>query len=328
MRRKRIHNYLEFEKEIEGKMKKTIVLCSYNGEKFITEQLDSLKNQTVAPDEVIIYDDCSTDQTVPIIKDYIQKYQLDHWHVKVNEKNQGWKINFIRGLKEANGDIIFPCDQDDIWNEDKIEKMSAIMEQDEKVQVLAANYEILYEGEEYQKISDVFSKEIAFDGKYHKVEADEKGVYIMRPGCVMALRKTFIDYAMNYYFENYPHDALFWRTAVFCDGLYLHNYAAIKFRRHGGNASDAKKHTWKEKYESVCYYIKVIDYLMKMTKDRDDIEKTKILERTRKVWVVRKRFYETGNPILWMRLLMGYKTYYLTLKAVLGDLYLVIRKKG
>ena len=57
-------------------MKVSIVLCSYNGEKYIEEQLDSLRVQTRPADEVMIFDDRSTDRTVKIVQDFISKYEL------------------------------------------------------------------------------------------------------------------------------------------------------------------------------------------------------------------------------------------------------------
>lgn len=305
-------------------MKKTIVLCSYNGEKYIKEQLESLKRQSVKPDEVLVFDDRSTDHTTEIVQQFIDENKLNNWKLIVREKNMGWKKGFIDAFKQADGDIIFPCDQDDVWDEYKIEKMSSVMEMDENVQVLVGNYRTLYEGEEYQKIDKVFSRDLSNDGTYHKINADEKGVYICRPGCVMAFRKSFFEFAMQYYFEDYPHDALLWRNAVYADGLYQLNYEVIAYRRHGGNASDVKKHTRKEKYESVCYYIQVIDQLMKMTLQKEDKEKAALLERTRKVWELRKKYYETGNIFCWLKLFLFNRKYYLTLKAVLGDLYLVM----
>lgn len=308
-------------------MKKSVVLCSYNGEKYIECQLESLLKQTVQPDEVLIFDDRSTDRTVEIIKNFIEKNSLKTWKVVVNEKNMGWKKNFIQAFEKVQGEIIFPCDQDDIWDKMKIEKMSGILQSDSKVQVLAANYCALYEGKEYRKISGVFAKGISMDGSYHKIEADEKGVYILRPGCVMAIRKSFFEFAMKYYFDDYPHDALLWRNAVYADGLYQYNYEAIQFRRHSGNASDAKQHTKKEKYESICYYIKVIDYLIKMARDREDEEKIQLLLRTRKFWELRKKFYNTGKLRYGFQLFALNRKYYLTTKAALGDIYLVVRNK-
>ena len=94
----------------------SVVMCCYNGEKYIQEQMDSLKNQSRKADEIIIIDDCSKDDTVQIIKNYIQQNELHSWKLIENKKNKGWKENFMFGIRQAKGEVIFPCDQDDIWN--------------------------------------------------------------------------------------------------------------------------------------------------------------------------------------------------------------------
>ena len=188
-------------------MKISVVLCCYNGEKFINQQLESLKVQTRKPDEVLIFDDRSTDGTVECIEKYIEKNGLDNWHVFVNTENKGWMKNFMDGMEQSSGDIIFPCDQDDIWCEDKIEKMTQVME-NRNILLLAANYEAFYEGEEYHKISNAFTKDDKNDESVSKVQFDEKSLYNMRPGCVMAFRRELLDVCLKYSFSNYPHDAL------------------------------------------------------------------------------------------------------------------------
>ena len=76
-------------------MKISVAMATYNGEKYITEQLDTIRNQTRKIDELIICDDRSTDNTVSVVNDYIQKYGLeDRWSIQVNEENLGYANNF------------------------------------------------------------------------------------------------------------------------------------------------------------------------------------------------------------------------------------------
>lgn len=67
-------------------MTTSVVVTTYNGEKFIVEQLDRLRLQTHSIDEVLIFDDCSNDNTVFIVSDYIESYGLKNWVIQVNEK--------------------------------------------------------------------------------------------------------------------------------------------------------------------------------------------------------------------------------------------------
>ena len=78
----------------------SVVMATYNGEKNILEQLDSLLSQTKKINEVLICDDCSTDNTVDIISSFIEKNNLSStWHLKINEKNLGWRKKFLSFIK-------------------------------------------------------------------------------------------------------------------------------------------------------------------------------------------------------------------------------------
>lgn len=114
-------------------MKISLVMSVYNGEKFLMKQLYSIYNQTVSLHEVIIIDDCSHDNSVSIIKEFINDHKL-HWKMYLNESNLGYKKSFRKGLEVCTGDVIFLCDQDDVWNEKKIEiMMKYLLEEEIKV---------------------------------------------------------------------------------------------------------------------------------------------------------------------------------------------------
>ena len=73
-----------------------------------------------------ILDDCSKDETPELIRKYIIDNNLSGWKLIENQTNQGWKKNFKLGFDLATGDYIFPCDQDDIWHLDKVQKMTDV----------------------------------------------------------------------------------------------------------------------------------------------------------------------------------------------------------
>lgn len=102
-----------------GGKKVSIVMCTYNGEKFLKEQLESIVNQTYPIYELIIQDDCSTDGTYDILQDYSERYP--YIHVFQNRENMGVNRNFFNALRKTSGDYIAISDQDDIWELDKIE---------------------------------------------------------------------------------------------------------------------------------------------------------------------------------------------------------------
>ena len=117
-------------------MKVSVVLTTYNGHDYVVQLLESLLAQDNKIDEVIISDDCSTDDTFYIIKDFVIKHQLYNWVVNKNEINVGFKKNFLNSMKLATGDLVFPCDQDDIWHPGKVRIFKYIMESYDNINVL------------------------------------------------------------------------------------------------------------------------------------------------------------------------------------------------
>ena len=111
----------------------SILLASYNGEKYISGQIDSLLKQTEQGFKLFICDDKSTDSTYSIIKDYAGKYP-DKIIASQNDINTGEaKINFIKMMINHKDDYIMLCDQDDVWMPDKIEKsLKKIKEMEEQ----------------------------------------------------------------------------------------------------------------------------------------------------------------------------------------------------
>jgi len=100
----------------------SILLASYNGEKYIAEQIDSLLQQSVQNFKIFICDDKSTDSTYGIIEKYKNLHPKKVF-ISQNEKNLGGaKLNFIKMMAEFKDDYVMLCDQDDVWLPDKIEK--------------------------------------------------------------------------------------------------------------------------------------------------------------------------------------------------------------
>lgn len=98
----------------------SIALCTYNGEAYLREQLDSIVNQSYPAIELIAVDDCSSDNTLKILEEYATEYPFIQ--VFENPENLGYIRNFEKALGLCNGDFIALSDQDDIWDLKKIEK--------------------------------------------------------------------------------------------------------------------------------------------------------------------------------------------------------------
>ena len=111
-------------------MKISVAIAAYCGEKFIAEQLESLAAQTRVPDEVIICDDSPDDLTEIAVRPLAEKLGIRYFR---NPGQLGVNRNFEKAISLCSGDIIFLCDQDDVWLPEKISKMSRIFENDPAV---------------------------------------------------------------------------------------------------------------------------------------------------------------------------------------------------
>lgn len=105
-------------------MRISIALGTYNGQRFLSEQLDSLRRQTLLPCEVVISDDGSSDGTWELIERFRGQAPFPV-RAQRNEENLGWQENFVRTALRCEGQWVAFCDQDDVWLPEKLERIAA-----------------------------------------------------------------------------------------------------------------------------------------------------------------------------------------------------------
>lgn len=113
-------------------MQVSVALCTYNGSRFLGEQLRSIAEQTTLPCELIICDDGSTDSTPEIVRVFADEAPFPV-HFLRNETTLGSTKNFEKALRLCSGDAIALCDQDDLWHKDKIECLARVLENEPDV---------------------------------------------------------------------------------------------------------------------------------------------------------------------------------------------------
>ena len=116
----------------------SVALCSYNGEKYIHQQIDSILNQTHRPSKIVVCDDGSTDRTPEILAEY-QKQYPEIFRIHFNEINLRSVKNFEKAISLCSKAIIFLSDQDDIWAENKAEKIVSFLDNHAEIDVVATN---------------------------------------------------------------------------------------------------------------------------------------------------------------------------------------------
>ena len=114
----------------------SIAIAAYNGEKYIAQQIESLLNQTLLPDEIIICDDSDNDLTFNAVQKFSSDSRIKYFK---NPSSLGIVENFEKAVKLCRGDYIFLCDQDDVWLPEKVEVMCNMLEADEKLDLVFCN---------------------------------------------------------------------------------------------------------------------------------------------------------------------------------------------
>ena len=279
---------------------------------------------TVSPDEVLIFDDQSTDETRELISNYMEKYNLYNWVINVNECNKGWRRNFVEGIAQARGELVFPCDQDDIWLPNKIEESLNIMK-DQKINVLVSHLYLFYEGKKSKMYPGKSDKKVS------QISLTKNFMRIAFPGCVYCVRKEFADKCINYWKETFPHDALFWRMSMFEGSLYVYRQPLIKWRRHFDSTFtvEAKNsHSLEIKKQELIYNDEVVSAIENYLIDSNIIdEKKKKILHGAKVWNDYRKDLLLNHNFFAALKILGYLNYYATIKRYFLDVYLVIFKK-
>jgi glycosyltransferase involved in cell wall biosynthesis len=104
----------------------SIAMTTYNGERFLDGQLRSLSEPTLAPAELVVCDDGSTDQTVDILKRWAQRLPFPLRFFQ-NEQRLGSRRNFLKAASLCVSDYIAFCDQDDVWSKNKLATVASYL---------------------------------------------------------------------------------------------------------------------------------------------------------------------------------------------------------
>lgn len=269
-------------------MRTAIAICTYNGLPYLEEQLDSIRLQTVKPDLVIIRDDGSTDGTAQLVRDYIDRHGLcDSWDFAVNAKNLGFAENFHHAALACRDacDLIFFCDQDDVWKRDKIEACLEVMGGHLEVDVLCHEYDIIDGKGKVSPVTGQAAPLISGDGTLERIFAHNGGVYIWL-GWAMVARSSYLGRIEEYRFEGWAHDEWVWKCAQATGSLYVLHRSFGSHRVHGGNATGHKVHARTRR---------IAECRMKMLGDREALRLARSSAAPRRVQKVFERAVRCGE---------------------------------
>lgn len=222
----------------------SVVIATYNGARFLREQLDSIYRQTHLPDEVVVSDDGSTDETVAILEEYKQRYGLIY---EVNKQPLGVNGNFFRAMALSTGDLISICDQDDIWFPHKLETLyNHITTMDLRKPCVVSSLR-----QDINAIGDVLS---VIHAPYTEGWAATLLTYSRNQGCTMMFNRTLLDVLLPVIsrVEN-GLTALYYDEWIAYVGALLgdkHNLPDVlmSYRHHDKNTVDGADHYGKKTF--------------------------------------------------------------------------------
>lgn len=215
----------------------SIAMTTYNGEKYVKEQLNSILDQISPPDEIIICDDCSTDSTKSILEYFSSQYPTIIKYY-ANDCNLGYRKNFRKAISLCSGNYIFLADQDDIWEKNKISEMIKKMDSDEGILVLATSYKYINQSGKpigKERSSTMYQGSIKED-EIKRIEFNELLIHNYFQGCCISFRDSIKDDFLAYFTDIIPHDWLINIIAANENGLYFWNHPFTYYRIHDKNA--------------------------------------------------------------------------------------------
>lgn len=205
----------------------SIVICTYNGERYLPRQLETLLGQTYPIYEIIAQDDGSTDRSLSILESYSRRYPIIKVFRNTDERGRGVNSNFLSAIARATGDYIAWSDQDDVWELDKI-----------------ASQVTLLESEDCDCVTG-FSRPFAEEGSVAHFDSRIPNINLIRlmfcgcPGHTLLFRRTLMErlpYEHPIYHVSMCDVAIAIAAAAF-DQLRFCNKVLVNHRRHPSAAT-------------------------------------------------------------------------------------------
>jgi glycosyltransferase involved in cell wall biosynthesis len=206
-------------------MRISIAMATYNGAKYLQEQLDSFVAQTRLPDELVVCDDVSSDETMEILQRFADGAPFEVRIVR-NTQNLGFVRNFEKAMRKCSGDIILLSDQDDVWFPEKIAIVQKEFLDDPMIMSTINDMVITDADLKHQNVTQL-----------DNIRSTGFGEHRFIAGCCQALRKNFLDTLYPFPAPEFTHDGWLSDMSVSFGVRKLIDKPLQFYRRHGLNAS-------------------------------------------------------------------------------------------
>ena len=218
----------------DGNQPVSVVMAVYNGERFLAPQVESVLAQLQPHDELLIVDDASTDSSPRWLA------QLDDARVRILRQpgNAGVLKSFEAGLQRARHDLVFLCDQDDVWLPGKRDAVVVEFERDPRALIVVSDAEVIDAHDRVVAPSFMATRH-GFKGRFHHTLVRNR--YL---GCAMAVRRELIDAALPIPAGVPMHDMWLGSLGSVLGRVRYIARPLIQYRRHGSNLSPSQRQPW------------------------------------------------------------------------------------
>lgn len=216
-------------------MNLSIALCTYNGALYLKEQLESIAAQTRKPDELVISDDQSTDNTLMLIEEFAATAGFPV-RFSVNESNLGTAKNFEKAISLCRGDVILLSDQDDVWHSDKLESVERILEAKPQLSLVFSNAELV--DESLRPLDETLFDRLHFNRRKQKLVKSGRALDVQLRenvvcGCTVAFRANLKELVLPISADgSLVHDGWIVLLIAAVGEIDFINRPLLKYRQH------------------------------------------------------------------------------------------------
>lgn len=216
-------------------MKISIAMCTYNGAEFLPAQLQSIITQSRPPDEIVICDDGSTDDTRAVVERFAGESSIPIT-LHINDRNLGSVKNFERAITLCTGDVIALSDQDDVWRSDKLHLFESVLNKSPSAGIIFSDAEIV--DEHLNPLNRRMWDEVGFDAHRRKLVRTGRALEVLIhgwtvTGATMAFRTNFVKLSLPIPDEiAMIHDGWIALTIAAVADVVAVDETLIKYRQH------------------------------------------------------------------------------------------------
>ena len=224
----------------------SIALCTYNGERFLAEQLASIADQTLQPSELVVFDDASTDTTLRIVKSFAATAPFP-LRIERHDATVGPTQNFASAIATCAGDYIALADQDDIWLVDKLERLHRCA-QASGASLVFGDAELVRE--DLSSLGRRMFDHTGFTSREQRMMRAGRQIDVLLrhnvvTGATALFRRRFVPSILPIP-DGWVHDAWIAFVLAMEGRLDFVGDPVILYRQHGGNVTGAGRTPWEK----------------------------------------------------------------------------------